>query len=84
VLLSLVYAAAIVVALTAPAQHAVAGCLVLAGVTARWAVHRRRSTAGAVAASTAVVDALLPGDGGLLPRDSGLADVPAPAPAAAA
>jgi hypothetical protein len=84
VLLGLVYAAAIAVALTAPAEHALAGCLVLAGVTARWAVHRRRSTVGAVAASAAAVDALLRGDGALLAGDGGLVDVPAPAPAAAA
>jgi hypothetical protein len=76
VLLGVVYAAAIVVALTSPAQHALAGCLVLAGVTARWAVHRHRSTAGAVAAATTAVDTLLPADGVL-------GDLTAPAPASA-
>lgn len=74
VLLTVVYAAAITVALTTPAQHALAGCVVLAGATARWAARRHRSAAGAVAAATAAVDALVP-DGGAL------ADVPAPAPA---
>ena len=63
VLLTALYTASIAVALTAPAEHALAGCLVLAGVTARWAAHRRRSPAGAVTAATAVVDAALPGDG---------------------
>jgi hypothetical protein len=76
VLLTVVYAAAIAVALTSPAEHALAGCLVLAGVTARWAVQRRRSTAGAVAAATTAVDTVLPGDGLL-------GDLTAPTPATA-
>jgi hypothetical protein len=71
VLLSVLYAAAVAVALTAPGQHAVAGCAVLAGLVGRTVVRRRRSTAGALTASTAAVDAVLP------------ADVPATAPATA-
>jgi hypothetical protein len=77
VLLTVLYATAIAVALTSPAEHALAGCLVLTGVTGRWAVHRRRSTAGAVAAATVAVDTVLPADGVL-------GDLTAPAPAAAA
>ena len=57
-LLSLFYAVAIAVALAAPGQHAVAGCAVLGGLVARTVVRRRRSTAGALAASTATVDSL--------------------------
>ena len=76
-LLSLVYAAAIAVALTAPGQHALAGCVVLAGLVSRTAVRRRRSAPAAVAASTATVDAVLT-DGSTRP-----ADVTAPATAAA-
>ena len=57
-LLTVVYAAAVVVALTAPGADALAGCVVLAGVTARWALHRRRSTARAEATATAAVDAV--------------------------
>ena len=44
-LLSLVYAAALAVALTDLGQHAVAGLLVLGGLTARWFVRSRRSSA---------------------------------------
>jgi hypothetical protein len=77
VLLTVLYATAIAVALTSPAEHALAGCLVLTGVSGRWAVHRRRSTAGAVAAATSAVDTVLPADGVL-------GDLTAPAPAAAA
>ena len=51
VLLAVVYLAAIAVAVTAPGQRAVAGVVVLAGLTARIAVRRRRSLP---AASTAV------------------------------
>ena len=58
VLLAVFYAAAIGVALTAPGQHAVAGCVVLGGLVARTVVRRRRSTAGALAASTATVDSI--------------------------
>ena len=59
-LLTVVYAAAVVVALTASEANTLAGLVVLAGITARWAVHRRRSTAGAVAAATVAVDTVLP------------------------
>ena len=62
-LLTVVHATAVVVALTAPGANALAGCVVLAGVTARWALHRRRSTARTVATATAAVDAVLPGEG---------------------
>ena len=58
VLLSVLYAAALAVALTAPGQHAVAGCVVLTGLVARTVVRRRRTTAGALAASTATVDSI--------------------------
>ena len=61
-LLSVVYAAAIAVALTAPGQHALAGCVVLAGLVSRTAVRRRRSAPAAVAASAATVDAVLTED----------------------
>jgi hypothetical protein len=58
VLLSVVYAVAVAVALTAPGQHAVAGCAVLAGLVSRTVVRRRRSAPAAVAAATAAVDAM--------------------------
>nr|WP_246406541.1 hypothetical protein [Modestobacter versicolor] len=60
VLLSAVYATAIVIALAAPGQHALAGCAVLAGLVSRSVVRRRRSTLGAVAAATVAVDAMAP------------------------
>jgi uncharacterized RDD family membrane protein YckC len=83
VLLTVVYATAVVVALTAPGANTLAGVVVLAGLTARWAVHRRRSAAGALAAATAAVDTVLPEPGALsaVPTDAGIA---APAPAAPA
>ena len=56
VLLSVLYAAALAVALTAPGQHAVAGCVVLAGLVGRTVVRRRRAVPAAVAATTATVD----------------------------
>ncbi|MBY3554192.1 hypothetical protein HGI15_12440 [Modestobacter lapidis] len=59
-LLTAVYAAAVVVALAAPGADTLAGLVVLAGLTARWAVHRRRSTAGAVAVTTGAADAVVP------------------------
>ncbi|WP_246080926.1 hypothetical protein [Modestobacter altitudinis] len=58
VLLSVLYAAALAVALTAPGQHAVAGCVVLAGLVGRTVVRRRRSTAAAVTATAAAVDSI--------------------------
>jgi hypothetical protein len=74
VLLSVLYAAALAVALTAPGQHAVAGCVVLAGLVGRTVVRRRRAVPAAVAATTAAVDSIA-----VLP-----ADAPATAPAVAA
>ncbi len=68
VLLTVVYAAALAVAVTAPGEHLVAGVVVLTGLVTRWAVrHRRAHRALAVPAA----DAVLPGDA-------------APTPAAAA
>jgi hypothetical protein len=58
VLLSAVYALAVAVALTAPGQHALAGCAVLAGLVGRSVVRRRRSAPAAVAAATVAVDAV--------------------------
>jgi hypothetical protein len=72
VLLTVLYAAAITVAIAAPGQHALAGCAVLAGLVSRTVVRRHRSTAGAVATATQAVDAVLPGE------------VPVTAPATAA
>jgi hypothetical protein len=60
VLLSVVYAAAVAIALVAPGQHAVAGCAVLAGLVSRSVVRRRRSAAGAVTAAAVAVDTILP------------------------
>jgi hypothetical protein len=60
VLLSVLYAAALAVALTAPGQHAVAGCVVLAGLVGRTVVRRRRSAPAAVDAAATAVDAVLP------------------------
>jgi hypothetical protein len=60
VLLSVLYAAALAVALTAPGQHAVAGCVVLAGLVGRTVVRRRRSAPAAVDAAATGVDRLLP------------------------
>ncbi|SEL82413.1 hypothetical protein SAMN04515665_12061 [Blastococcus sp. DSM 46786] len=68
VLLSLVYLAAVAVAISAPGQHALAGLLVLTGLVARWVVRARRSgraaapVALAVAGTTTAVDAVLPAD----------------------
>jgi hypothetical protein len=55
-LLSLVYAAALAVALTDLGQHAVAGLLVLGGLTARWAFRHRRAAPRPAAARAAVPD----------------------------
>jgi hypothetical protein len=44
-LLTLLYVAAVVVALTAPGQHAVAGAVVLLGLTARSVARRHRPVA---------------------------------------
>ena len=53
-LLSVVYAAALAVALTDPGRHAVAGLLVLAGLTARWFLRHRRAAAPAPAPALAL------------------------------
>ena len=45
VLLTVVYAAALAVAVSAPGQHLVAGLVVLAGLVTRWAVRHRRAHA---------------------------------------
>ena len=58
VLLTVVYAAALAVAVTAPGQHLAAGVVVLAGLVTRWAVRHRRAHA-VVPASVAPVDAIL-------------------------
>jgi len=54
VLLSMVYAAAIAVALANPGRNTVAGLVVLAGLTARWLARHR---AHSVPAATVVVPA---------------------------
>ena len=50
VMLSVVYAAAIAVALANPGRPTVAGLVVLAGLTARWLAHHRRAPAPATVA----------------------------------
>ena len=45
VLLTVVYAAALAVAVAAPGQHLVAGLVVLTGLVTRWAVRHRRTHA---------------------------------------
>ena len=45
VLLSVLYAAAVAVALTAPGEHAAAGVVVLTGLVSRWALRHRHRTA---------------------------------------
>ena len=58
VLLTVVYAAALAVAVTAPGQHLVAGLVVLTGLVTRWAVRHRRVHA-VVPAPVAPADAVL-------------------------
>ena len=60
VLLSVVYAAAITVALTDPGRPTVAGLVVLAGLTARWVAHHRRAPATSGVAAVTALDAVLP------------------------
>ncbi|MGY1915080.1 hypothetical protein [Blastococcus sp. SYSU DS0973] len=60
VLLSLVYLAAIAVAVSAPGQHAVAGLVVLTGLTVRWVAHHRRSPAPAPAGAVVRTPAAAP------------------------
>lgn len=75
VLLSVVYAAAVAVALAHPGQHTLAGLVVLAGVVARWVVRSRHRAAAPVA---------LAGAGSASTVDAVLTPEPATAPAAAA
>ncbi|WP_448611022.1 hypothetical protein [Geodermatophilus sp. URMC 60] len=60
VLLTVVYAAALAVAVAAPGQHLVAGLVVLTGLVTRWAVRHRRAHAAAVPVAPA--DAVLAPD----------------------
>ncbi|MGY2126845.1 hypothetical protein [Blastococcus sp. SYSU DS0617] len=72
VLLSVVYAAAIAVALAHPGGHTLAGLVVLAGLVARWGVRNRRPHAVPAPVPLAVAGS------------AGAADVaPAPEPAVA-
>jgi 2-keto-4-pentenoate hydratase len=56
VLLTVVYAAALAVAVAAPGQHLVAGCVVLTGLVTRWAVRHRRAHAAPAAAGVLTPD----------------------------
>jgi hypothetical protein len=60
VLLTVVYAAAVAVAVTAPGEHAVAGLVVLAGLVTRWAVRHRRGGVSSTSAAPAVDAVLAP------------------------
>ena len=74
VLLSVVYAAAVAVALAHPGEHTLAGLVVLAGLVGRWALRSRHPAAAPVAfavTESSAVDVVLPAES-------------APAPAAAA
>jgi cytochrome b561 len=53
VLLTLVHAAALAVALTDVGTHALAGVVVLAGLTTRWVLRSRRPAPAAVAPAAA-------------------------------
>jgi 2-keto-4-pentenoate hydratase len=58
VLLTVVYAAALAVAVAAPGQHLVAGLVVLTGLVTRWAVRHHRAhvtVPGPVAPADAVL-----------------------------
>ena len=77
VLLSVVYLAAIAVAVSAPGQHAVAGVVVLTGLVARWAVRARRPERSATPVALAVAGTATAVDAVLTPE-------PAAAPARAA
>jgi uncharacterized membrane protein len=72
VLLSVLYAAAIAVALAHPGEHTLAGLVVLAGLVARFALRSRRPAAVPVAFAVASS------------ADAVLAPEPSAAPAAAA
>ena len=60
VLLTVVYAAALAVAVTAPGEHLVAGVVVLTGLVTRWAVRHRR--AHRVVPAVVAVDGVLAAD----------------------
>lgn len=75
-LLSVVYAAALAVAVTDLGQHAVAGLLVLGGLTARWFLRHRGAPAAAPATAAARLAAVPD------PVPAALDAVPAPARAA--
>ncbi len=62
VLLSIVYAAAIAVALTAPGEHTLPGLVVLAGLSARWALRHRHRVAIPTTDGTPVVDTVRAAD----------------------
>jgi len=76
VLLSVVYAAAIAVAVASPGQHTLAALVVLAGLVARWAMRSRRPVHAAGPVVLAVASST--GDAVLAPEPA-----VAPAPAAA-
>ena len=65
VLLSVVYAAAIAVALAHPGEHTLAGLVVLAGLVARWALRSRHRAAAPVALAPATSAGTV--DAGLAP-----------------
>ncbi|RBY75019.1 hypothetical protein DQ239_18460 [Blastococcus sp. TF02-09] len=60
VLLSVVYAAAIAVALAHPGEHTLAGLVVLAGLVARWAVRHRHALVTAQVAVPAPAEPAAP------------------------
>ena len=76
-LLSVAYAAALVVALTDPGQHALAGAVVLSGLVTRWAVWLRRPGLAPAPVRVAVAEASAGADAVLSPE-------PAVAPTTAA
>ncbi|MCF6746485.1 hypothetical protein E9529_19850 [Blastococcus sp. KM273128] len=80
-LLSLVYLAAVAVAISAPGQHALAGLVVLTGLVARWVVRARRPEPAAAPVALAVADATTAVDV-VLPTEHAPAAAPAHATAA--
>ncbi|MDK3258582.1 hypothetical protein [Blastococcus capsensis] len=68
VVLSVVYLAAIAVAVSAPGQHALAGLVVLTGLTARWVAHARRTSRTARPVQTLVVQTATTVDAVLAPE----------------
>jgi len=63
VLVTVVYAAAVAVAVAAPGEHVVAGLVVLTGLVSRWAVRHRRGPR-AVPLAAVAVDAVLAPEAG--------------------